>query len=477
MDVIEYKYKKEDIKSGILHFGVGNFHRAHQAFYTNQLLNLGNHNHWGICGVSLMASDKKVTNALEAQNLDYTLSTFSSDGTEEVFSIGAINELISGLENPKAVIDKIADPDIKIISMTITEGGYNLDKITNEFNFDDKKISNDLVKENEPTTIFGFVARGLEKRKNNSNGGLTILSCDNLQHNGNVAEKSFMSFMKAYDEDLANWAETNVSFPNSMVDRITPGTSEADKERLNSKSGVNDGAPVYSEKFIQWVIEDNFIAGRPSWEEVGVQFTDDVSAYENMKLSLLNASHTLLSYPSFVKGYRAVDKAMNDADILDFVKLFMDVDVTPYVPSPEGIDLDSYKQTLVDRFSNSAVSDQLARLCYDGISKFPVYIIPNAKKMLQDGKDMTRIAFLVAVYRHYLKYKEDDKGVAYTVEEPWMTDDDKKLIASNVEEDFLTLSPFKSIDFKSSESFVKLYKDFVEKIQENGVEEVLKSII
>lgn len=477
METVDYQYQTKNITSGILHIGVGNFHRAHQAFYTNALLEYQDQNEWGICGVSLMPSDKKIVDSLKSQDLDYTLTVCGRDGHDQVHKIGAIQELIAGYENPKDVINKISESSIKIISLTITEGGYNLNKETGNFILENEKIQYDIQNPTEPNTVFGFIAEGLRKRRDLGNGGITILSCDNLQHNGNTAKKAFTTFIEAQDSTLAEWVNLNVTFPNSMVDRITPATTDQDKERLNKNSGINDQAPVYCEDFIQWVIEDNFIAGRPAFERVGVEFTDDVTAFENMKLSLLNASHTLLSYPSFVKGYRAVDQAMQDKDITSLVRDFMNIDITPFVEVPKGIDLELYKQTLIERFSNKAVSDQVSRLCFDGISKFPVYIMPNAIKMIENGKDLARIAFLIAVYRHYLKYQIDDKGNAYQIAEPWMTKEDEQAIASDVVMQFLELSAFKSADLKKSEEFIELYLQFTLKIKEQGVDSVLKSIL
>lgn len=477
MNILENQLRSENITPGILHIGVGNFHRAHQAFYTNALLQHEDQANWGICGVSLLPSDKKIVDGLRQQSLEYTLTVCGRNGQDEVYKIAALQELIAGYEEPGLVIAKIASDSIKVITLTITEGGYNLDKETGEFILTDEAIQHDLKNPSNPTTVFGFVAEGLRARKNLGKGGLTILSCDNLQHNGNTARKAFTAFIKAQDEALAAWLEQHVTFPNSMVDRITPATTEQDKQRLNKNSGINDLVPVYCEDFIQWVIEDNFIAGRPAWERVGVEFTDDVSAFENMKLSLLNASHTLLSYPSFLKGYRAVDQAMQDEDIVTLVRNFMDIDVTPYVQVPEDTDLDAYKQILVERFSNRTVSDQVSRLCFDGVSKFPVYIMPNVLHMLRDDKDMTRVAFLLAAYRHYLKYQVDETGQAYTVAEPWLTAEDKQLIASESAADFLELSAFKSADLKSAEAFTSLYTRFAKEIKEAGVTKVLQSIL
>lgn len=475
--VISYNYNREQVKPGILHIGVGNFHRAHEEFYTNLLLEDPNQQQWGICGAMLLPGDERLYKALKKQENEYTLTVCGRDGKDETYRIGSLVKLLWGIENPEAVMNKIADKEIRIITLTITEGGYNIEKATGEFMLDDENIKHDLQNPQAPKTAFGFVAEGLRRRKACGNGPITILSCDNLQHNGNTARKAFSAFFQAQDAELAAWAAENVTFPNSMVDRITPATRPDDIIRLNEKNGTQDEAPVYCEDFIQWVIEDKFIAGRPAWEKVGAEFTDDVTAYENMKLSLLNASHTLLSYPSFLSGYRKVDDAMHDERIAKFVRTFMDVDITPYVPAPGNTDLELYKQTLIERFGNRSVSDQIARLCFDGISKFPVYVMPNLIKMIRDHADLTRVAYLIAAYRHYLKYKTDDKGVSFEIAEPWMTAEDETLINSNDPMDFLSLSAFRSTDLKSADTFVSLYLKMVKAIQEQGAMAVLENIL
>ncbi|MBL1222962.1 mannitol dehydrogenase family protein [Chryseobacterium sp. L7] len=477
MNTISYHYDAKKITSGILHIGVGNFHRAHQQFYTNILLESEDQRQWGICGVCLLPSDEKIVRNLRAQNLEYSLTVCGRNGTDEVHQIGSLRELIWGIEDPEAVINKIADPSIRIITLTITEGGYNLDKETGEFMTKDEKIQQDLKNTGIPSTVFGFVAEGLRRRKAKNGEGITILSCDNLQHNGNTAKRAFTTFIEAQDKDLAVWVKDHVTFPNSMVDRITPAVSPEDVERLNRKSGMTDLAPVYCEDFAQWVIEDHFAAGRPAWERAGVEFTDDVTAFENMKLSLLNASHTLLSYPSFLMGYRRVDEAMEDQNVVKFVRNFMDTDITPLVPAPANTDLEEYKKTLIERFANHSVSDQVSRLCFDGISKFPVYIIPNLITMIKAGMDVTRVTFLMASYKHYLKYKTDDRGQSYETAEPWLTAEDQKLIDAEDPAAFLDLSAFKGADVKGSVKFVELYRDFAEKIKNQGAGPVLKSII
>ena len=472
-----YHYDRNGIKAGILHIGVGNFHRAHEEYYTNRLLEYPDQQEWGICGAMLLPGDERLYRILKRQDCEYTLTVCGRDGHDEAYRIGSLVGLLWGVEDTEAVLDKIADRDIRIISMTITEGGYNIEKSTGEFMFSDRDVQHDLKNPQSPRTVFGFIAEGLRRRMTAGNGPVTILSCDNLQHNGNTARKAFTSFIQTQDKELALWVKDNVTFPNSMVDRITPATRPEDVIRLNEKNGTDDNAPVYCEDFIQWVIEDDFIAGRPAWEKVGAEFTSDVTAYENMKLSLLNASHTLLSYPSFLSGYRKVDDAMHDGRIAKFVRTFMDKDITPYVPAPGNTDLDLYKQTLIERFGNRSVSDQISRLCFDGISKFPVYVMPNLIKMIRDHADLTRVAYLIAAYRHYLKYRTDDNGAVFEIAEPWMTKEDETLTASDNPTDFLGLSAFTSTDLKQAPEFVKKYTDMVEAIRSKGAMATLETIL
>ena len=282
-NVKHFGYDRKSVKPGILHFGVGNFHRAHQEAYTDALMSIDACQYgWGIAGAMLLPSDERLYRALKEQNGEYTLTICGRDGYEETRVIGSLTDVVWAQEDPESIINLVADGDIRIISMTITEGGYNIDKESGAFMTGSSQIAHDLVNRQKPKTVFGFIAEGLRRRRENGAGGVTLLSCDNLQHNGDTARKAFMSFFKAQDNELAVWAEENVSFPNSMVDRITPATLATDIERLNRRNGTADKAPVYCEDFIQWVIEDKFVAGRPEWEKAGVEFTDDVTAYENM---------------------------------------------------------------------------------------------------------------------------------------------------------------------------------------------------
>lgn len=415
-----------------------------------------------------MPHDEALYRKLKSQNCEYTLTVCGRHGRNHIERIGSLVELLWCGEDMEAIIEKVAHPDVRIISLTITEGGYNLST---------DGVKHDLDNPQNPKTTFGIIAEGLRRRIAAGVGGVTILTCDNLQHNGDTCRRAFSTFFYEQDFELSNWVDKHVTFPNSMVDRITPATTPADVKRINWHLEKTDLAPVYCEDYIQWVIEDNFAAGRPAWEGVGVEFCQDVTPYENMKLSLLNASHTLLSYPSLLSGYRKVDQAMEDESIEKFVRDFMDIDVSKYVPEPKNTNLNEYKQTLIERFANSAVSDQISRLCGDGASKFPVYVVPIIKNMLASGDDMTRIAYLIAAYRHYLKYRTDDMGITFDIFEPAITQSDIEKIAGADAAMFLASSPFAEIDLLANHKFVDLYLDMVDRINSKGAMETLKSII
>jgi mannitol 2-dehydrogenase len=246
----------------------------------------------------------------------------------------------------------------------------------------------------------------------------TVMSCDNLRHNGAEAKKACLSYARARDLSLAAWIEEHVTFPNGMVDRITPATDTSVKEFINNLTGVNDMAPVVAENFTQWVLEDNFKYGRPAYESAGVMMTDDVTPYEEAKIRLLNGAHQMLSYPAFLAGKRKVDEALNDPILFGYLRKYLFEAAGKYVPSIPGLDLDAYKETLLRRFSNSAVGDQLARLCLDGGSKIPGFLLPTIKANLEATGTCHSVAYLLACYNHYIHNNADDNGAEYVLKEP-----------------------------------------------------------
>lgn len=410
-------YSLSDTRQGIAHIGVGGFHRAHQAYYTDALMNTGEALDWAICGVGLRTEDRRARDDLKEQDYLFTLFELGDRDDTEVRVIGAIRDMLLAEDGAQALIDKLADPQIRIVSLTITEGGYCIDDSNGEFMAHLPQIQHDLAHPGAPTTVFGFLCAALEKRRGAGTPAFTIMSCDNLPHNGAVTRKALLAFATLRNTGLRDWIEQNVSFPNAMVDRITPMTSTAHRLQLADKHAVDDAWPVVCEPFVQWVLEDKFVNGRPAWEKVGVQFTDDVSPYEEMKIKLLNGSHLALTYLGFLKGYRFVHETMNDPLFVRYMRAYMDLDVTPQLAPVPGINLDDYKDTLVARFSNQAIADQLERVCSDGSSKFPKFTVPTINRLIADGRETRRAALVVAAWALYLK-GVDENGDTYSIPDP-----------------------------------------------------------
>ncbi|WP_338802071.1 mannitol dehydrogenase family protein [Pseudomonas sp. RSB 5.4] len=470
-------YSLSDTREGIAHIGVGGFHRAHQAYYTDALMNTGQALDWAICGVGLRAEDRRARDDLKEQDYLFTLFELGDSDDTEVRVIGAIRDMLLAEDGAQALIDKLADPQIRIVSLTITEGGYCIDDSNGEFMAHLPQIQHDLTNPQTPKTVFGFLCAALEKRRGAGTPAFTIMSCDNLPHNGAVTRKALLAFATLRDAGLCDWIEQNVSFPNAMVDRITPMTSTAHRLQLADKHAVDDAWPVVCEPFVQWVLEDKFVNGRPAWEQVGVQFTDDVSPYEEMKIKLLNGSHLALTYLGFLKGYRFVHETMNDPLFVRYVRAYMDLDVTPQLAPVPGIDLTDYKNTLVARFSNQAIADQLERVCSDGSSKFPKFTIPTINRLIADGQETRRAALVVAAWALYLK-GVDENGDTYAIPDPraefcqGLVADDalitQRLLA--VEEIFGTAIP-------RSAEFVAAFEWCCNSLREVGVSRTLERVL
>jgi mannitol 2-dehydrogenase len=394
-------YNRENIKTGIVHIGVGGFHRAHQAMYLDQLLHDKANVNWGICGVALLHFDQKIYNTLKDQDGLYTLVVKELDGTQTKRVIGSIVEYLYAPDGPKTVIEKMANTDVKIITLTITEGGYNLNEATGEFNLDNPQIIQDSQNPDAPKTIFGYLTQALKLRKESNNGPVTILSCDNIEGNGHVAKKMLLSYVQFAEPSLLPWIKQNVSFPNSMVDRITPATIATDISQLLETSGIEDQWPVVCESFQQWVIEDNFIAGRPALEKVGVQFVKDVTPFEKMKLGILNAGHSVIGILGALLGYSTIDEAIHNPEIAKFLAIYLDNEVTPTLRNLEGVDLAKYKKTVADRFGNIYIKDQIDRICSETSAKIPKFIMPTVQGQLKLGGSINYGAFVIAAWAIY----------------------------------------------------------------------------
>ena len=398
------------IKSGIIHFGVGGFHRAHEAVYTEDAMLKSKDYNWGIVGIEVMPSSDLMNHAMKKQDCLYTLMTRPSFGEPKIRIISSIQSYIYKYDENNTTDDiykAFLSDDIKIISLTITEGGYNINRITGEFNLENDLVKQDIQNFDSPRTIFGYLAKAMKIRKTQVGSGLTILSCDNILHNGDVTKKMFLTFLEHSDMELMRWVEENCSFPNSMVDRITPKTTEEDKEIVRSLSDFDDLWPVASEPFSQWIIEDKFIEGRPRWELAGAQFVDDVFPYEKMKLRLLNASHQALSYIGYLNGYRYVHEAALDPIINEFVRFYMKNEVVKTLDPVPGINIEEYQNSILERFSNPNIKDTLSRNCEYTSDRIPVFNIPSMLEQISDSKNLHASAIILASWAIYALGKDE----------------------------------------------------------------------
>ncbi|MBH0122836.1 mannitol dehydrogenase family protein [Rhodococcus sp. HM1] len=394
-------YRREDVTVGIVHFGVGGFHRAHQAMYVDRLLEQGLAQDWGICGVGVMPRDRRMQEALDEQDGLYTLVLTHPDGRWEPRVIGSIVDYRYAPDDPEAVVELLAAPTTRIVSLTITEGGYNIRHHTGEFDADDPAVRRDLDSGEPPATVFGLVTEALARRRARGLRAPTVMSCDNIEGNGDVARRVFTAYARLVDPELAQWISDNVRFPNSMVDRITPVTTDEVVTALSERFDVQDRWPVAAEPFAAWVLEEDFADGRPPFEKAGVQVVDDVAPYELMKLRLLNAGHQGLGYFGYLMGYRLVHDAAQDPLIAGFLRDYMDREATPTLKPVPGIDLDDYKRTLIERFANPEIRDTVARLCAESSDRIPKWLVPVIRENLAAGGPVRLSAAIVASWARY----------------------------------------------------------------------------
>jgi mannitol 2-dehydrogenase len=394
-------YDRDLVTPGVVHVGVGGFHRAHQAMYHDRLLSEGGARDWGICGVGVLPGDLRMKQVLDAQDGLYTLVIKHSDGTYEPRVIGSIVEYLFAPDDPEAVIERMAAESTRIVSLTITEGGYNLSDVTGEFDATNPDVLADLEPGAVPRTAFGLITEALRRRWTRGLVPFTVMSCDNLEGNGYLSRRVFTAFARLRDPELGEWVAQEGLFPNSMVDRITPVTTDADRAEVRERFGIEDQWPVVCEPYTQWVLEDAFTAGRPPYEQVGVQVVGDVQPYELMKLRLLNASHQAMAYFGYLCGYRLVHEAAQDPLFQAFMLGYMDCEATPTLAPVPGVDLDGYKHTLLERFSNPQVRDTIARLCAESSDRIPKWLLPVVRSQLAAGGEIRRSAAVVASWARY----------------------------------------------------------------------------
>jgi len=401
------RYDTKTLRPGIVHIGVGNFHRAHQAVYLDRLFNSGLDLDWGLVGAGVKSGDTKMREVLQAQDWLTTIVELDEQG----LSARVCGAMVDFVEtDPHSLIKALIQPEIRIVSLTITEGGYFVDEKTGGFDLHHPDIQYDIGCPDTPRTVFGILAIALDVRRMTGLQPFTIMSCDNAPNNGHLTKQTLLGLANLIEPQLAQWINNKVAFPNSMVDCITPATSDRERAKLRDVFGVSDAAPVFCEPYRQWVLEDNFPQGRPRLEKVGVEFVDDVAPYELMKLRILNGGHAAIAFPAALIGLHYVHQAMAEPTILAFLKKLITEEVTPTLQPVAGVDFEDYFELVIKRFSNKEIGDTISRLCLDSSNRLPKFILPIVSATLDSNKNCPGLALVIALWCFYCIAAVEDKS-------------------------------------------------------------------
>jgi fructuronate reductase len=404
-------YDRSAVRTGIVHLGIGAFHRAHQAVYTDDVLAAGDLG-WGIVGASLRSPDTR--DALQPQDGLYAVNIRDGSG-EEVRVVGAIRDVLVAPENPDALLAALTDPGVRIVSLTVTEKGYCHNPATGKLDQSHPDIRHDLENPGAPRSAPGFIVEAIARRRAAGTAAFTVLSCDNLPANGVVTKRVLVDLARLRDPDLGRYVEAEIACPSTMVDRIVPATTDADRDRVRDLLGVSDEWPVMAEPFSQWVIEDHFPAGRPNWP--GATFVADVEPFEFMKLRLLNGSHSTMAYLGYLSGRETIADAVEQDGMEILVRRLMDDEITPTLPKLPGFDLDAYKGQLFTRFRNPALRHRTWQIAMDGSQKLPNRLLGPARERIAQGLPIELIALCLAAWMRYVT-GVDEKGAPIDVRDP-----------------------------------------------------------
>ena len=471
-------YPREELRPGIVHFGVGGFHRAHMAMAMDDLHRQGLAMDWGIVGAGLLPGDARMRDALAGQDHLYTLVLKHADGSRERRVIGSIVDYVFAPDDPERLLGLLTDATIRIVSLTVTEGGYHVDPVTGAFEEDAPDVVHDveaLRSGGTPAGVFGYVTEALRRRRAAGTTPFTVQSCDNIAGNGDVARRMFTAFATLVDPELAAWITEHVAFPNAMVDRITPVTAQEDIAELASAVGLEDAWPVVAETFFQWVIEDAFVDGRPPYEEAGAQMVADVVPYEHMKLRLLNSGHQGLAYMGILAGYTYAHEAMADADIATYLRRYMDEEGSPNLGELPGVDVEEYKDTLIERFANPEIRDTLARLAAESSDRIPKWLVPVINDNLRTGDPVEVSAAICASWARYDE-AVDEQGAPLQVVDRFA--DELKAVAGTQDQDPLAFVRQERFfgSLASQERFTEPYLAALASLHSRGAKETVRRL-
>lgn len=407
-------YDRSALSPGIVHIGVGNFHRAHQAVYLDELACRGVSSQWGIVGVSLRHPDVK--KLLASQDWLYTVTERGREA-QDARVVGSLCGWHYAADERDAVLAALTDERTRVVTMTVTGNGYFVDPHTQKFDVTADDVRADLHAPDHFRTPWAYLTEALQRRRRNGIAPFTVLSCDNMPDSGRTARAALVTFATLRDGALGRWIDANVAFPSSMVDRITPHTEAAHLRFVERRFGVADRAPVLTEPYRQWIVEDTFSNGRPQLEEVGVQFVTDVSAHKLIKTRLLNGTHSAIAYLATLAGYQRLNDAMNDRALYCYAEQLMREEIAPLLPKVPGVDVQAYCTTLLDRLSNPHISDRMSRLARRGSEKMPAYLLPSLHEAIALGRPHGLLMLAVAGWARYL-YGYDLAGAAIAIEDP-----------------------------------------------------------
>ncbi|WP_317178791.1 mannitol dehydrogenase family protein [Lelliottia amnigena] len=466
------QYDRQQLRSRIVHFGFGAFHRAHQALLTNRVLNAKGGD-WGICEISLFSGDVLMSQLREQDHL-FTVLEKGADGNQPIV-IGAVHECLNAkLDSLAAIIEKFCEPQVAIVSLTITEKGYCIDPATGKLDTQNARILHDLENPTEPHSAPGILVEALHRRRERGLAPFTVLSCDNIPDNGHVVKNAVLGMAEKRSPELAKWIETHVSFPGTMVDRIVPAATEVSLAEITQELGVEDPCAISCEPFIQWVIEDNFVAGRPEWEIAGVQMVQDVLPWEQMKLRMLNGSHSFLAYLGYLAGFAHVSDCMQDDAFREAARRLMLDEQAPTLRITD-VDLTAYADSLIDRFANPALQHRTWQIAMDGSQKLPQRMLEGVRVHLQRESAWPLLALGIAGWMRYVS-GVDDAGNTIDVRDP-LSEKIRAIVETSSEKDrvkaLLALSEIFGSDLPQHAQFVDAITDAYQRIVERGARQAV----
>lgn len=463
------KYNRDDLEAGILHIGIGNFHRAHMGTYLDKLFETTECRDWAIVGAGVRTADNVMRDKLAKQDWMNLVVDLDPKGLSARVTGGMVDFLPI---DPTVILKKMSDPKIRIVSLTVTEGGYFLDG-NGQFDIQNPDIVADSKMPDTPTTVFGLILAALRKRRANDCVPFTIMSCDNLPKNGETTRRTVIGLAKLYDLEFASWIENNVAFPNSMVDCITPATTEREHALVIERFGIEDLAPVVCEPFRQWVIEDNFTAGRPPLEKVGVTFASDVSQYELMKLRILNGSHASICYAGALLGHQYIHEAIVDPDIIAWLKILQIYEIIPTLPQIKNVNYNTYLNSVIARFSNSEMGDTISRNAADGSDRQPKFILSTLRDALANGGNIQGLALEVALWAKYLR-GINEKGEKIEIKDSQVDELYARAVATITRPMAFLENSSVFTDLAKNRQFSCAFVKWIEYLNNKGVRETLR---